>query len=73
MDIITYALLNKKIKNVTLAYTYKGSAASVSALPEDADTGDLYTVGADQYVWDGTAWILIGGTITHAQIAALWE
>ena len=44
MDIITYALLNKKIKNVTLAYTYKGSAASVSALPEDADTGDLFLV-----------------------------
>lgn len=52
-----YALLNKKISNVTLAFSYKGSVASVSDLPDNAETGDLYTVGGVQYVWDGTAWV----------------
>lgn len=52
-----YALLNKKISNVTLAFSYKGSVASVSDLPDNAEIGDLYTVGGVQYVWDGTAWV----------------
>ena len=71
MDIVTYAILNKKIANVTLAYSYKGSVADVESLPSGADTGDLYTVGSDQYVWDGTEWVMVGGAITNAQIDAL--
>ena len=82
MDVVTYALLNGKVKslstrvdNVTLAYTYKGSVASVDDLPDDAETGDLYTVGSVQYVWDGTEWITPGAgvPITDAQIDAIVE
>ena len=74
MDIITYALLKKKVDNVTLAYTYKGSVADVASLPDDATLGDLYTVGTVQYVWDGTEWITPEYTapITNAQIDALF-
>ena len=72
MDVETYALLNKKINNVTLAYTYKGGVASVEDLPDDAATGDLYTVGTVQYVWDGTEWTEVGGPITDDQIDTLF-
>ena len=72
MDIITYALLKKKVDNVTLAYSYKGSVADVASLPDDATLGDLYTVGAAQYVWDGTAWTEVGGPITDDQIDTLF-
>lgn len=71
MDVITYALLNKKVQNVTLAYDYKGSVASVEDLPSGATKGDLYTVGGDQYVYDGSDWVIVGGVITNAQIDAL--
>ncbi len=75
MDIETYALLKKKVDNVTLAYTYKGSVADVASLPDDATLGDMYTVGTIQYVWDGTEWVVIDSTksITNAQIDALYE
>lgn len=75
MDIETYAVLKKKIDNVTLAYTYKGSVADVASLPDDATLGDLYTVGTVQYVWDGTEWVVLDSTksITNAQIDALYE
>lgn len=75
MDIETYALLKKKVDNVTLAYSYKGSVADVESLPDDATLGDLYTVGTVQYVWDGTEWVVIDSTksITNAQIDALYE
>ncbi len=72
MDIETYALLKKKVDNVTLAYSYKGSVADVASLPDDAALGDLYTVGTVQYVWDGTEWVQVGGSITNAQIDALY-
>ena len=87
MDLILYSFLNKKIvgaqsdiedlqeevANVTLAYTYKGSVATVSDLPNDAQLGDLYTVGTVQYVWDGAEWVQVGGSIANAQIDALYE
>lgn len=64
MDVVTYALLSGKVSGVesmvtSLAegFTYKGSKSSVSALPDDADAGDLYTVDGKKYVWDGTAWV----------------
>ena len=69
MDVITYALLKKKVDNVTLAYTYQGSVDSVSDLPSGANLGDLYTVGGTQYVFDGSDWIAL--SITDAQIDAL--
>lgn len=72
MDAVTYAILNKRIRNTTLAYDYKGSVESVEALPEDASLGDLYTVEGEQYVWDGEEWIIAGGKISNAQIDALF-
>ena len=72
MDATTYAILNKRLNNATLAYDYKGSAASVGDLPSGASKGDMYTVGVDQYVWDGEDWILAGGKISNAQIDALF-
>lgn len=74
MDIETYALLKKRVDNVTLAYLYKGGVATVDDLPDDAELGDLYTVGTVQYVWNGTEWITPEYTapITNAQIDALF-
>lgn len=72
MDAETYAILKKRVDNASLAYTYKGSVSDVASLPDDADTGDLYTIGADQYVYDGTEWLHVGGAITIAQIDALF-
>ena len=73
MDVVTYALLNKKLQNVTLAYSYKGGVATVDDLPDNADAGDLYTVGTNQYVWNGTEWVNIGGPISNAQIDSIVE
>ena len=73
MDVVTYALLKKQIGSILPGYTYKGSAASVAALPDDAETGDLYTVGDDQYVWNGTAWVTVIAAIPDATINALFS
>ncbi len=74
MDITTYALLKKKVDNVTLAYTYRGSVATAADLPSGAATGDLYTVGGQQYVFDGTAWVQLENVvpITNSQIDTLF-
>lgn len=75
MDVVTYALLKKRIDNSSLAYTYKGSVPTVADLPGDADKGDLYTVDGFEYVFDGTAWVQIDNyvPITNAQIDALFS
>lgn len=57
-------IFNKRFKNVTLAYEYKGSVADVADLPVNADAGDLYTVGRAQYVYDGTNWVLVAENVT---------
>ena len=74
MDVLTYALLNKKLDNVTLAYTYRGSVASIEALPADAAVGDLYTIGGQQYVFDGSEWVQLDNVvpITNAQIDTMF-
>lgn len=59
------------IGSIAPGYTYKGSVATVADLPSGAETGDLYTVGGTQYVWDGTQWINM--SITNAQIDSLFE
>ena len=45
---------------------YKGSVATYSDLPNDAETGDVYNVLSDgkNYAWTGTEWDDFGGTIT---------
>lgn len=44
---------------------YKGSVASQSNLPEDAEKGDVYNVQdtGKNYAWDGTQWDDLGGTV----------
>lgn len=77
MDIVTYALLKKKMGKSVPGYTYKGSAATVSDLPANAEVGDMYTVKAEdgaQYVWDGENWISASyPTITNSQIDAIFN
>lgn len=76
MDIQTYALLKglkREVENITPGYSYKGSVIDVSSLPSsDNTTGDLYTVGSEQYVWDGSVWVKLGTAITNAQIDSLF-
>lgn len=64
---------------ISTAYRYKGSVASVSNLPSTGNTvGDVYNVEATDmnYAWTGTAWDQLGGTftitsITNAEIDAI--
>jgi hypothetical protein len=57
-------------------YRYKGSVATVAALPSSGNTtGDVYNVEASgmNYAWDGTAWDSLGEIfqitpITNAEI-----
>lgn len=53
-------------------YSYKGSVASVAALPASGNSaGDIWTVtqtGSD-YIWDGAEWMPFDNVITSAQIA----
>ena len=68
MDIVTYALLNKKIGQITPGYDFKGTVASTDDLPESPTTGDLYLVTAEgnaQFVYDGSDWQQI-----YSQIAS---
>ena len=73
MDVVTYALLNKKIGSILPGYTYKGGAASTSDFLNDTATGEIYTVGGDQYVWNGTAWVTVIAAISDATINALFS
>lgn len=69
-----------KKTEITNAYIYKGSVATVSALPATGNTaGDVYNVEADggNYAWNGTEWDALGGTVaieiaTEAEIDALF-
>ena len=66
MDILTYALAVSKSKEFTsqvvqslgTGFSYKGSVATESALPNNPSLGDLYTVddGNISCVWDGLKW-----------------
>lgn len=77
MDIVTYALLKKKISGITPGYSYKGSVATTADLPSGATTGDLYTVDAEgnaQFVYNGTQWVQIYSQIaSNAQIDGLYS
>lgn len=65
------AAVEEGLESINVAYTYKGSVASISALPASGNTtGDMYTVDGSQYVWDGTEWIVM--SIKQAQIDALF-
>lgn len=61
--------------DITGIYKYKGSVATVSALPTNASVGDVYNVEADgmNYAWTGTEWDALGSSfsiqsLTNAEI-----
>lgn len=62
--------------DISSMYKYKGSVATVSALPSSGNTtGDVYNVEASgmNYAWNGTEWDALGETfsitaITNAEI-----
>lgn len=71
------ALNNYALKtDIASMYKYKGSVATVSALPSsDNTTGDVYNVESTgmNYAWNGSAWDALGETfsitaITNAEI-----
>lgn len=64
----TYALKS----DIANMYKYKGSVATVSALPSsDNITGDVYNVESSgmNYAWDGTAWDALGVIFTITSIS----
>ncbi len=71
----TYALKT----DIAAAVNYKGTVATVSALPSSGvSTGDMYNVTEDghNYVWDGSDWDDLGGTwrieyLTNTEIDAI--
>ena len=67
---------NEKIDQILPGYTYKGSVANKTDLPNDATVGDLYTVKNEnyaQYAWDGEDWITPQfPTITTEQVDELF-
>ena len=65
-DASNYALKSE----LSGVYKYKGSVASVSALPTSATTGDVYNVEDTgmNYAWDGKAWDALGEVFTINKI-----
>lgn len=64
----TYALKT----DITNMYKYKGSVATVSALPASGNTtGDVYNVEATgmNYAWNGSAWDALGEIFTITSIS----
>ena len=41
----------------------KGSVSDIASLPTDASSGDLYFVNSDEYVYNGSEWILLGPAV----------
>ena len=57
--------------DITNMYKYKGSVATVSALPSSGNTaGDVYNVEASgmNYAWNGSAWDALGEIFTITAI-----
>ena len=75
MDIVTYAILNKKIAG--MMPDYKGVVTSTTDLPEDASQGDMYVVtgeGNIHYYFDGSDWSAIDPNIaTNTDIDGLYS
>lgn len=67
----TYALKS----DISSVYKYKGSVATYSALPSNAESGDVYNVedSGMNYAWTGTVWDALGSSfditaITNSEI-----
>lgn len=74
-ELSNYALKS----DISAMYKYKGSVATVSALPSsDNTTGDVYNVESTgmNYAWNGTAWDALGESfqitaITNAELDSI--
>lgn len=72
-------VLSEKITTLegklTAIFTFKGSKTTVGELPEDAQTGDVWHVNADngEYVWDGDSWELLGLSVDISTYATKTE
>ena len=67
-DAYTKAQVDAKL---TSAMVYKGSVATVAALPSSGQSvGDFYNVTAtgENYAWDGEAWDIVGNIIDLSNI-----
>lgn len=74
----TYAT-KKDIESLAKALKYKGSVATYSALPTDAEVGDVWNVqtadkthgikAGENVVWNGDAWDNLGGTCDMSEYA----
>lgn len=56
-------------------YRYKGSVATVDALPDTAEIGDVYNVVATgmNFGWTGEEWDALGGTVDLTEVNAAIE
>lgn len=64
--------------SVSMIYTYKGSVATYSALPNDANVGDVYMIetadsanniaAGDDVMWNGSEWELLQTVISSDEI-----
>lgn len=75
MDVVVYALLNKKIAG--MMPNYKGTVAAVTDLPASATAGDMYVVtgeGNVHYYYNGEEWEAIDPDIaTNSDIDGLYS
>ena len=56
----------------TSVYRYKGTVATKSALPNNAENGDVYDVQSNgvNYAWNGSSWDALGGEF---DATAFWQ
>lgn len=54
-----------KLDGLSEVLEWRGAVATVSALPTDAATGDVWHVNTDggEYAWDGSAWQELGSVV----------
>ena len=55
-------------------YTFRGTAANVSDLPDDNNTyGDVYEVGQTSYAWNGEEWVELYAAINLSSYMKLTD
>lgn len=72
----TIANIQQDVNSILPGYKYRGSVAQMTDLPQNPETGDLYTVEGEnyvQYAWDGQRWITPNyPSLTEEQIDSLF-
>ena len=64
--------LESQIAGVSGAFHFKGTTADLSLISNPAE-GDVYQVGEDEYAWNGTAWVKLGGNFDTSALATKRE